>query len=55
MASKYDLLEKLYKAVDAYCTESKAAKAPIPESYWRDVVNAWKAAKKHIEPEKLED
>lgn len=53
--SKYDLLEKLYKAVDAYCTESKAAKAPIPESYWRDVVNAWEAAKQHIEPEKRED
>ena len=52
--SKYDLLNELYKAVDAYCTESKAAKAPIPEHYWRDVVNAWQAAKKHIEPEKLE-
>ena len=51
MASKYDLLDELYKAVDAYCTESKAAKVPIPESYWRDVELAWKAAKQHIEPE----
>ena len=55
MASKYDLLDRLYKAVDAYCTESKAAKAPIPEHYWRDVELAWKAAKQHIEPEKRED
>ena len=55
MASKYDLLDKLYKAVDAYCTESKAAKAPIPEHYWRDVELAWKAAKKHIEPWEFED
>ena len=53
--SKYDLLNELYKAVDAYCTESKAAKAPIPEHYWRDVELAWKAAKQHIEPEKRED
>ena len=53
--SKYDLLNELYKAVDAYCTESKAAKAPIPEHYWRDVELAWKAAKQHIEPKKRED
>ena len=53
--SKYDLLDKLYKAVDAYCEASKAAKAPIPEHYWRDVELAWKAAKQHIEPEKRED
>lgn len=49
MASKYDLLNKLYKAVDEYCTESKKAKAPISEHYWRNVVNAWQAAKKQIE------
>lgn len=58
MASKYDLLEKLYKAVDAYCEASIEAgkqKRPIPEHYWRSVELAWKAAKKHIEPEKRGD
>ena len=58
MASKYDLLDRLYKAVDAYCEASIKAgkqKRPIPESYWRDVELAWKAAKKHIEPWEFED
>jgi hypothetical protein len=54
MASKYDTLDKLYKAVDAYCTASKEAKGPIPEHYWHSVELAWKAAKKIIEPGKVE-
>ena len=58
MASKYDLLDNLYKAVDAYCEASIEAgkqKRPLPESYWQNVVNAWQAAKKHIEPWEFED
>ncbi len=43
--SRYDLLEKLYKMVDAYCTASKEAKRPIPEHYWRDVVNVYQQLK----------
>lgn len=41
-----EALEKLYKAVNAYCTASAEAKKPIPESYWRAVTLAWQEAKK---------
>ena len=51
--SKYDLLNELYKAVDAYCTESKAAKAPIPEHYWRDVEWPGKQLKNTLSRENL--
>lgn len=49
-----EALEKLYKAVDAYCTTSAEAKKPIPESYWRAVTLAWQEAKRIIEPGKEE-
>ena len=48
MTSIYDAQEKLYQAVDAYCTASKEAgkqKKPISESYWNAVVIAWKRVK----------
>lgn len=41
-----EALEKLYKAVDDYCTTSADAKKPIPEHYWRAVTLAWQEAKK---------
>lgn len=52
--NKNDALQKLYKAVDAYCVASKAGSKlgkPIPEHYWNAVVIAWKNAKNIIEPE----
>lgn len=48
METIYDAQEKLYQAVDAYCTASKEAgkqTKPISEKYWRDVVIAWKRVK----------
>lgn len=41
-----EALEKLYAAVDSYCTTSADAKKPIPEHYWRAVTQAWQEAKK---------
>jgi hypothetical protein len=38
-------LEKLYDAVDEYCSTSVNGKVPVPEKYWSKVVSAWRQAK----------